>query len=121
MTSLRPPLLRVCKGLALLAALMFTLIPALPAQAHMHAPGELAGLSHAHVGNQGVDGEESHRLSDQVDACGCCIASHLSIVPASSSVPVPICVLRGHAIVTDIPGLEDALGERLPDPPKHSA
>ena len=126
MASLRHLVRTAGRALALLAALVLALVPALPAHAHLHRsdPPVASAVHDHHAAGASVDlaersGDHDHRLPQQ--GGDCCFVSHVSVIPAVSAVPLPAATLRQQVRSGDRAPPPDALAEALPEPPRPSA
>lgn len=124
MEGLRQIALAAGRALVLLAAVTLALVPALPAHAHLHRADGISFDSahpahdHAHVGSP-MSGEGSEDAGGTPTHAGdCCFVSHVSVVPAALSVPLPLSVHRDPMRGADWRAPPDAPGEALPEPPR---
>jgi len=118
---------RAGRALALLAAMMLVLAPALPAHASRHEAHDPAGagIVQAHLHGKGVAAADQAESGDAGDvakhAADCCFVCHVSVLPGGLSLPCPVSHPRGLAFPAGGRAPPDIPAERLPEPPRSIA
>lgn len=117
MGDMRHMMLRVGRALAVLAAIVVAIVPALPAHAHMHPTD--AVLVHGALDHDGQSDETGGGLPAHTGDC--CLINHVPVIPTALAVPLPATVMHAPFRALDRDAPPDAASEALPEPPRLAA